>query len=128
MSGPRPEQDWFKKAEQDLAMAQPAMLPGNPFPPITCYHAQQCAENCLKEFLVSRSHRFNFVHDLFYLTQECAQRQPAFSDLELAAETLGRYGAAVRYPLENFVDPDEEEAWEAIRLAEEVATFVKSQL
>ena len=57
-----------------------------------------------------------------------AQRQPAFSDLELAAETLGRYGAAVRYPMENFVDPDEEEAWEAIKLAEEVATFVKSQL
>ena len=54
--------------------------------------------------------------------------KPAFRELELAAETLCRYGAAVRYPLENFVDPDEEEAWEAIRLAEEVATFVKSQL
>ena len=104
------------------------MLPGNPIPPKTCYHAQQCAEKYLKGFLVSTSHSFNFVHDLFYLTQECAQRQPAFSDLELAAETLGRYGAGVRYPLENFVDPDEEEAWEAIRLAEEVATFVKSQL
>ena len=128
MSGPRPEQSWFKKAEQDLEMAQPAMLPGNPIPPKTCYHAQQCAEKYLKGFLVSTSHSFNFVHDLFYLTQECAQRQPAFSDLELAAETLGRYGAGVRYPLENFVDPDEEEACEAIKLAEEVATFVKSQL
>ncbi|MCZ0940794.1 MAG: hypothetical protein OXJ55_19270 [Caldilineaceae bacterium] len=40
---------------------------------------------------------------------------------------MGRYGAGVRYPLENFVDPDEEEAWEAIALAEEVATFVKNQ-
>ena len=78
MSGPRPEQDWFEKAEQDLEMAQPAMLPGNPIPPKTCYHAQQCAEKHLKGFLVSTSHSFNFVHDLFYLTQECAQRQPAF--------------------------------------------------
>ena len=104
------------------------MLPGNPIPEMACYHAQQCAEKYLKGFLVSRSHSFNFVHDLFYLTQKCAQRQPAFSDLELAAETLGSYGAGVRYPMENFVDPDEEEAWEAISLAEEVATFVKSQL
>ena len=72
---------------------------------MACYHAQQCAEKYLKGFLVSRSHSFNFVHDLFYLTQECAQRQPAFRELELAAETLGRYGAGVRYPLENFVDP-----------------------
>ena len=128
MSGPRPEQDWFEKAEQNLEMARRAMLPGNPIPEMACYHAQQCAEKHLKGFLVSRSHSFNFVHDLFYLTQECAQRQPAFRELELAAETLGRYGAAVRYPLENFVDPDEEEAWEAIRLAEKVATFVKSQL
>ena len=109
-------------------MARRAMLPGNPFPPKTCYHAQRCAENCLKGFLVSRSHSFNFVHDLFYLTQESAQHQPAFRDLKLAAETLSRHGAGVRYPMEDFVDPDEEEAWEAVRLAGEVATFVKSQL
>ena len=53
----------------------------------------------------------------------------AFTQLEQAARILwANYGAAVRYPMENFVDPDEEEAWEAIRLAGEVATFVKSQL
>ncbi len=123
-----PEQDWFRKAEQDLEMARRTMLPGNPIPEMACYYARQCAEKHLKGFLVSRSHSFNLVHDLFYLTQECAQSQPAFSQVKLAAETLGRYGAGVRYPLENFVDPDEEEAWEAIALAEEVATFVKNQL
>lgn len=128
MSGPRPEQAWFEKAEQFLEMARRAMLPGNPFPDMACYHAQQCAEKYLKGFLVSRSHSFNFVHDLFYLTQECAKLQPAFLELALAAETLGRYGAGVRYPMENFVDPDEEEAWEAIKLAGKVATFVKNQL
>lgn len=126
MSGPRPEQAWFEKAEQFLEMARRAMLPGNPFPDMA-YYARQCAEKYLKGFLVSRSHRFNFVHDLFYLTQECAKLQPAFLELALAAETLGRYGAGVRYPMENFVDPDEKEAWEAIRLAGKVATFVKNQ-
>ena len=90
MSGPRPEQDWFEKAEQNLEMARRAMLPGNPIPEMAGYHAQQCAEKYLKGFLVSRSHSFNFVHDLFYLTQECAQRQPAFRELELAARDFGQ--------------------------------------
>ena len=90
MSGPRPEQAWFEKAEQFLEMARRAMLPGNPFPDMACYHARQCAEKYLKGFLVSRSHRFNFVHDLFYLTQECAKLQPAFLELALAAETFGQ--------------------------------------
>ena len=122
-----PERDWFEKAEQDLEMTRRAMLPSDPIPEMACYYARQSAEKYLKGFLVSRSQSFNFVHDLFYLTQECAQSQPAFSQLKLAAETLGRYGAGLRYPLENFVDPDEEEAWEAIALAEKVATFVKNQ-
>ena len=75
MSGPRPEQGWFEKAEQNLEMARRAMLPRQiQFPQMACYHAQQCAEKYLKGFLVSRSHSFNFVHDLFYLTQECATR------------------------------------------------------
>lgn len=78
--------------------------------------------------VTARSPAAIFVHDLFNLTQECAQRQPAFRQLELTADTLGRYGAGLRYPMEDFVDPDEEEVWEAVRLAGEVATFVKSQL
>ena len=127
MSGRPPERDWFKKAEQDLEMARRAMLPSHPIPEMACYYARQCAGKYLKGFLVSTSQSFNLAHDLFYLTQECAQSQSAFSQLKLAAETLGRYGAGVRYPLENFVDPDEEDAWEAIALAEKVATFVKNQ-
>lgn len=77
--------------------------------------------------VTARSPAAIFVHDLFNLTQECAQCKPAFRQRKLAADTLGRYGAGVRHPLEDFVDPDEEEPWEAIRLAGEVATFVKGQ-
>ncbi|MDE0312331.1 MAG: hypothetical protein OXI52_08710 [Caldilineaceae bacterium] len=78
--------------------------------------------------VTARSAAAIFVHDLFNLTQECTQRQPAFRLLKLAADTLGRYGAGVRYPMEDFEDPDEEEPWEATKLAGEVVTFVKGQL
>jgi len=78
--------------------------------------------------ITARSPAAIFAYDLFNLTQECAQRQPAFRQLKLGAATLGRYGAGVRHPLKDCVDPDEEEVWKAVRLAGEVATFVKSQL
>ncbi|MCY3899284.1 MAG: hypothetical protein OXF54_17490 [Caldilineaceae bacterium] len=78
--------------------------------------------------VTARSPAAIFVHDLFYLTQECAQRKPAFRQLKLTADTLGRYGAGLRYPMEDFVDPDEEEPWEALKLAGEVVTFVKGHL
>ena len=70
----------------------------------------------------------NFVHDLFYLMQECSYQQPAFLELEETTETLAKYGAEVRYPVEGFVSPGEDEAWEAVSLAESVAAFVKQNL
>jgi len=36
MSERRPEQEWFKKAEQDLEMARRAMLPSDPIPEMAC--------------------------------------------------------------------------------------------
>lgn len=128
MSVRPPEQDWFEKAEKAMVMARRAMDPEGPIPEMACYHSQQCAEKCLKGYLVSQKLDFLYVHAFVYLTQRCMERKQAFTELEQTARILSKYGAGVRYPMENFVDPDEEEAWEAIRLAGEVATFVKSQL
>ena len=128
MSVRPPEQGWYEKAEKDMEMARRALDPEGPIPEMPCYHSQQCAEKYLKGYLISQNIDFLYVHDLVYLTQRCMERKQAFTELEQAARILSKYGAGVRYPMENFVDPDEEEAWEAIKLAEEVATFVKSQL
>ncbi|MDE0634173.1 MAG: hypothetical protein OXH73_21910 [Caldilineaceae bacterium] len=66
--------------------------------------------------------------DWFEKAEKGLEGKQAFTQLEQAARILSKFGAGVRYPMEDFVDPDEEEAWEAIRLAGEVATFVKSRL
>jgi HEPN domain-containing protein len=50
--------------------------------------------------------------------------EPDFSELLSATEILGEYGTKVRYPSEEEAGPDEEAAREAIRLAEQVTTFV----
>ena len=43
MSAPRPEQDWFEKADQDLEMRGAGLGPGTPLPAMARYHSQQCA-------------------------------------------------------------------------------------
>ena len=128
MSARPPEHEWFNKAEQDLEMARRAMEPGNPLPAMACYHAQQCPEKYLKGYLISQLLEFRCVHDLVYLTQQCLKRQPAFAELLQTARILMQYGAGIRYPIEDFADPSNDEAIEAIGLAESVATFVKQKL
>ena len=128
MNAQSPEHDWFEKAEQDLEMARRAMSAGNPLPAMACYHCQQCVENYLKGFLVSRSIEFRPVHDLFYLIQQCAALQPAFAELAPIVVIIGRYGAGVRYPVQGFEEPDVEAANEAIKSAEIVSAFVTQNM
>ena len=109
-------------------MARRAMDPEGPIPETVCYHSQQCAERYLKGYLVSQKIDVLHVHDLVHLTQRCMERKQVFPELEQAARILSQYGAAVRFPMENILNPDEEEAWEAKNLAEEVATFLKNQI
>lgn len=110
MSAPRPEQDWFEKADQDLEMARRALGPGTPLPAMACYHSQQCAEKYLKGYLVAHSTPFRYVHDLVYLMQLCMERKPALKGLMPAVEILSEYGTAVRYPAESSSEPSVEVA------------------
>ena len=126
MSARLPEHDWFEKANDDLEAARRLLGPPRPLPSVACFHAQQCAEKYLKGYPTAHSLEFNFVLDLFYLMQECAKRQPAFLELEETSEILAKYGAGMRYPVEGLVDPDVNEAWEAVNLAENVAVFVRN--
>ncbi len=128
MNDPQPERGFFEKAEQDLEMAHRALGPDKPLPEMVCYHAQQCAEKYLKGFLVAHSLPFRFVHDLVYLVQLCAKKEPDFAEVMLAAEILGEYGTTVRYPMEGAEQPDTEAAREAIALAEQVKNLVVQRL
>ncbi len=128
MSDRPPERDWFDKADEDLEIARRALGPPKPLPWVACFHAQQCAEKYLKGYLVSQRLDFLRVHDLVYLTQRCAEVQPAFDQIMTSARILMRFGAAIRYPMDSFVEPDEEEAEHALSHAEEVAAFVRQSL
>ena len=53
--------------------------------------------------------------------------EPDFLELLSAAEVLGEYGTRVRYPSEEEAEPEEEAARDAIRLAEQVTTFIREK-
>ena len=42
---------WLRKADNDLRAAQLALNEADPLAEIACYHAQQCAEKQLKDWL-----------------------------------------------------------------------------
>ena len=123
MTDARPEQAWFAKPDDDLELAHRALGPDRPLPALAGFHAQQCAEKCLKGYLVARGVPFRFVHDLGYLINLCTGLNPPFEELRPAAKFLNAYIATSRYPAEADPEPDTEAAGEAIRLAQQVADF-----
>jgi len=121
---PADPRTWYARAAADMTLAGRALDPVEPLAELAAYHAQQCAEKCLKGFLVSRGVPFRFVHDLGYLVHLCQKELPEFAALEDAALRLTRYATESRYPREDELVCTVEQAREAIGLAEEIRTFV----
>ena len=119
---------WFRKADNDLQVAEWAANANADFAEIACFHAQQCAEKYLKGYLVSKEMPFKFVHELAYLVRLCMNADPDFSALLDAAAELQDYSSDVRYPSEEFISPSREEAQEAVERAKSIRDFVLSRL
>jgi HEPN domain-containing protein len=90
--------EWLAKAENDLLTATHTLKLGRRCPTDTvCFHAQQCAEKCLKALLVLRGIDFPKTHDLEALAARLRNGpKPALSPDELAR--LKRYATVTRYP------------------------------
>ncbi len=58
---------WFLKAERDLSMAEMAAREMEDVNDLISFHAQQCAEKCLKGALVHLKIPFPKTHDLSLL-------------------------------------------------------------
>ena len=89
--------EWLAFAEEDLRMARLAL--GEGIENQVCFHAQQCAEKCLKALLtregalIPRTHR---IVDLWQLLPDAIRAQ--FADLQDALQELDDYYAPTRYP------------------------------
>jgi HEPN domain-containing protein len=116
---------WLDFADEDLRLGRHGMNMTVAPPPyrLIAYHAQQCAEKCLKAYLVLQAVDFPYTHNLGHLLDLCATRGRWAEDLR-DAEELTPFAITARYPGE-----DEEvtppEAMRALDLAERVRTVVR---
>jgi HEPN domain-containing protein len=93
---------------------------------LVAYHAQQCAEKCLKGFLVYCGVDFPYTHNISVLLELCNEHADWPEELQ-EAEQLTLYAITARYPDED-EGVTESEATDAIEMAQQVRTRVRKAL
>ncbi|MFZ2146971.1 MAG: HEPN domain-containing protein [Sedimentisphaerales bacterium] len=118
---------WLSLADEDLKLASHALGLGAQSPyRLIAYHAQQCAEKCLKAFLVYHNVDFPYTHNIRRLLKFCAEYAEWAGTLK-DAEELTPYAITARYPGED-EHVSEAEAKRAIELARQVREQVRKAL
>lgn len=119
---------WFKKAGDDLLWAKDTLRVKR-FGGV-CFLSQQTAEKALKAYLFSKKEKLLKSHNLPLLNERCKKFNPNFSLLDLAVDVLNQYYTDTRYPdiwdYSRF--EDEKLAKEALKLAEEILSFVSKKI
>jgi HEPN domain-containing protein len=115
---------WLTFADEDLRLAQHGLTIGIAPPPyrLIAYHAQQCAEKCLKAFLVLRGVDFPYTHNVAHLLDLCAAHA-AWAETLRDAEELTPFAITARYPGED-EEVTQPEALRAIETAGRVRAAV----
>jgi HEPN domain-containing protein len=90
-----------------------------------CFHSQQCAEKYLKAFLQEHAIKFEKIHNLIRLRQQCAQVGGTFELIRVHLEILNAYAVDIRYPR---VLATKEEARDALKTVKEVRAFIRAKL
>jgi HEPN domain-containing protein len=117
--------EWLKKAENDLKSAQVLLAAEEGLLDTACFHAQQVAEKSLKALLTARGVEFPKTHVLLFLVNLFND-----ADINLFREKLDRltdYAVEARYP-GDYLEPEREEAEEAVRLAHDIFHLVRSKI
>lgn len=116
--------EFLRKADHDLGSAR-LLLTGEDLFDSACFHCQQLAEKAIKALLTHNSIRFKKVHDLDVLLE--LLNDPDFNHVRRNAITLNQYAVDSRYP-GDYIEPEKEEAEEALRMAIEIYELVKVKL
>jgi HEPN domain-containing protein len=125
----RKVREWLRHADDDLRFAHIGLSVHEEHPPpyrLVAYHAQQCAEKCLKAYLVCQGVDFPRTHNistLLELCSDCAEWPLTLRD----AEELTDYAVTTRYPGEA-APVTAQDAQRAIENAERVRTRVRAAL
>lgn len=123
----REAQDWLTRSERDLLAAGQVLVGPPVLADVAVYHTQQAPEKALKAFLAACDVPVPRTHELEQILAQCEAIDPAFRSLLAAAQVLSPYATRFRYP-GGLLEPEIDEAREAVELAERVLDFVRQRL
>ena len=92
---------------------------------IACFHCQQSIEKYLKTFLIYHNHEFEYTHNLDYLSNECAEFDNDFKDLDM--KNINIYAVRARYP-HDFFAPELSEVKDYYQIALTVKALVLKKI
>lgn len=118
---------WLIKSEHDLGSAKRLITGDEPFLDTAVYHCQQAAEKAFKAYLTLKDIRFQKVHDLSILIDQCIESDTSFKKISNISDILTPYASAFRYP-GDVLEPYPSDAEEAVKLAEKVLNFVLERM
>ena len=82
--------EWFGKAKDDYKSAK-VVLDESGYYGTTCFLSQQITEKYLKGFLIFYNKKFQKIHDLVKLLNECKKVDKSFKELEEECILLNEY-------------------------------------
>jgi len=132
MSNPDPQvlekvKQWLDYADEDLRLATHGLNMKSSCPyRLIAYHAQQCAEKCIKAYLVYHSIDFPYTHNIKALLKLCGKDAGWAAALK-DAEELTPYAITARYPGED-EEVSKQEAKKAIKIASKVHQTIRKVL
>jgi HEPN domain-containing protein len=116
---------WILKSEHDLIAAQQILLLETAPTDTVCYHAQQTVEKILKALLIQEGIEFSKTHNLLILLE--LLQDTDLDNYRVVCELLTSYAIESRYP-GDYIEPEREEAEEAVRIASEIFELAKKKL
>jgi len=118
---------WLIKAFEDYKVIK--ILTAQPKEKIPtaaiCFPAQQFVEKMLKAYLTYHEVPFPKTHILEVLKQKCLEIDEVFQNLEF--KNLSQYAVDLRYP-DDFYIPEIEEAFDSVKIAEEIKNIILERL
>lgn len=118
---------WLNRAEDDILWTKSNIKEGIYYG--ACFTAQQAVEKALKAYLLYQEGRFDKVHDLVKLIDECIVFETQFQLYREKVAKLSVYYVQTRYPdiseLDRFSKSDAQEAYAS---ANEIVAFVRNKV
>lgn len=127
MVDPKLISGWIEKADEDLEYAKVSLREGLEFYPQICFLLHQAVEKYLKAYIIANELDFQKTHDLGQLIGICSQKDIEFNQYFDKVVDLNSYYIETRYP-DYEVQVNKSQADNSLKLAEEIAAFVKQKL